>query len=253
MDFEINTKGKELFLALSSISLILMMIITTMLWWFVSPRLHDISDFLAKLSLTLLRIFYFILVLGTILVYLTSYLERNFLIARFAVRAYIKVLFPLTILLGSIFGISKDKIRESFVHVNNSFIKALKKKFKYSEVLILLPHCLQNTGCPIRITVDIENCENCGKCNIGELVQLAKNFNIAIAIATGGTLARRIIVENNPKFIIAVACQRDLVDGLQEVFPIPVYGVLNERPEGPCRNTRVSVKNIKLALEKILY
>ncbi|MCK4694930.1 MAG: hypothetical protein KAT74_04165, partial [Candidatus Cloacimonetes bacterium] len=126
MDFEINTKGKDLFLALSSISLILMMVITTMLWWFVSPRLHDISEFLAKLSLTLLRIFYFILVLGTILVYLTSYLEKNFLIARFAVRAYIKVLFPLTILLGSIFAISRDKIRESFVHVNNAFIKALK-------------------------------------------------------------------------------------------------------------------------------
>lgn len=71
-------------------------------------------------------------------------------------------------------------------------------------------------------------------------------------IATGGTLARKIIIENKPNFIIAVACQRDLVEGIQEVFPIPVYGVLNQRPEGPCVNTRVDVSKIEKALQNIL-
>ena len=72
MDFKINTKGKGLFLILSTITLILMMIITTILWWFISPRLHEISIVLAGLSLTALRVFYFILALGTILVLLIS-------------------------------------------------------------------------------------------------------------------------------------------------------------------------------------
>ncbi|OQX71970.1 MAG: hypothetical protein B6D62_00750 [Candidatus Cloacimonas sp. 4484_275] len=252
MDIEINTKGKELFLALATLSLFLLMIITTLLWWFISPRLHEISEFLADISLTALRVFYLILVIGTILIYLTCFLERNFLVARFAVKLFIVVIFPVTILLGKIFGISKDKIRESYVYVNNAFIKALKKKFDPSEVLILLPHCLQNTECGIRITVDIFKCVRCGKCDIGDLTKLAVEHGIPIAIATGGTLARRIIVEHRPKFIIAVACERDLVDGLHDVFPIPVYGVLNERPEGPCINTRVMVEKIRLALKIIL-
>ena len=252
MDFEINTKGKELFLAIATISLILMMIITTLLWWFISPRLHEISNILANLSLTLLRVFYFVLIFGTILVYLTCFLEKNFIFTKFAVRLFIIVIFPITIFLGRIFGISKDRIRESFVVVNNSFIKALDKKFKPSELLILLPHCLQNTDCGIRITIEIKKCVRCGKCDISGLIKLADDYKIPIAIATGGTLARRIIVQNRPKFIIAVACERDLVDGLQDVFPIPVYGVLNDRPEGPCINTRVAITKIESALKNIL-
>ena len=108
MDIEINTKGKELFLALATLSLFLLMLITTLLWWFISPRLHEISELLADISLTALRVFYLILVVGTILIYLTCFLERNFLIARFAVKLFIVVIFPVTILLGKVFGISKD-------------------------------------------------------------------------------------------------------------------------------------------------
>jgi len=252
MDFEINTKGKDLFLALSTVSLVIMIIITTLLWWFISPRLHEISGFLAGLSLTLLRIFYFVLILGTILVYLTCYLERNFLIANFAVATFIRVLFPVSLFIGKIIGFNKDKIRESFVHVNNSFVKALRMKFKSDDILILLPHCLQNTDCGIRITFDINNCEECGKCSIHHLKKLSQKYNIHIAIATGGTLARKIIVENKPKLVIAVACQRDLVSGIQEVYPIPAYGILNDRPFGPCFNTTVSIEKIENAIKSLI-
>lgn len=248
MDFRINTKGKNLFLILSTITLILMMLITTLLWWFISPRLHEISSVLANLSLTALRVFFFILILGTILVLVISYTETNLLVARFAIRAYIKILYPATLMLGRTIGISKEKIRESFVSVNNSFINALKKQFLPSELLILLPHCLQHIECDIRITTDITKCAKCGKCDIAKLCELSEKYKIKIAIATGGTLARKIIIENRPKFIIAVACERDLVEGLREVFPIPVYGILNLRPEGPCVNTRVFVEKIESAL-----
>ncbi|KQC09980.1 MAG: hypothetical protein APR54_03360 [Candidatus Cloacimonas sp. SDB] len=249
MDFEINTKGKDLFLALSTVSLILMMFITTLLWWFISPRLHEISSILADISLTVLRIFYLILILGTILVYLTCYLERNFLIAHFAVAAFIKVLFPVTLMLGRLFGFNKDRLRISFIHVNNSFVKALRKKFKPEDVLILLPHCLQNSECNIRITFNINNCKECGKCSICQLKKISEKYKIHIAIATGGTLARKIIVENKPKLVIAVACQRDLVSGIQEVFPIPAFGILNERPFGPCINTTVSTDLVEKAIK----
>ena len=40
---------------------------------------------------------------------------------------------------------------------------------------------------------------------------------------------------------MAVACERDLTSGIQDSYPIPVIGVLNERPFGPCRNTRVDL------------
>ncbi|MEA1972335.1 MAG: DUF116 domain-containing protein, partial [Candidatus Cloacimonadota bacterium] len=203
-DFKPNTENKELFLSISVISLLFMMAFATLLWWFISPRLHEISFYLAKSLLYALRFFFLIVILGTSLILLTSFLERNFLIARFAIRLSINFLFPISEFLGKILGIGKDKLRESFVSVNNSFAIAQRRTLKPNQVLILLPHCLQNTDCKFRITTDINNCVDCGKCDIMQLKQLHKKYKVKIAIATGGTLARRIIIENRPKFIIAV-------------------------------------------------
>ncbi|HPM01887.1 MAG TPA: DUF116 domain-containing protein [Candidatus Cloacimonadota bacterium] len=252
MDFEINTKGKGLFLTLSTISLIIIMALTTILWFFISPRLHEIHFYFAKTVLYLLRAFYLIIISGIVFLYITCFLEKVFKFALPFVRISINFLFPITVLLGKTLSIPKDRIRNSFVFVNNSFIKAYKKLYNPSDVLILLPHCLQNTDCKYRINHHIENCVSCGKCDIASLKAIHQNYHVNIAIATGGTLARRIIVNVKPKLIIAVACERDLVDGILEVFPIPVYGLLNDRPEGPCINTRVSCELIEQILQKII-
>jgi len=252
IDLEINTKGKELFLSLATISLIIIMGITTLLWYFISPRLHEINTYLAKSVLTLLRIFYLLIISGIIFLYITCFIEKVFKFALPIVRISINFLFPITVLLGKTLSIPKDKIRNSYVYVNNSFIKAYKKQYAPHEILVLLPHCLQNIECKIRINYNIENCVHCGKCDISDLVNLAQKYKVNIAVATGGTLARRIIIKTRPKLILAVACERDLVDGMLDVFPIPVYGLLNERPEGPCINTRVKTEILEKVLSKII-
>jgi hypothetical protein len=252
MEFEINTRGKGLFLSLSVVSLILIMVITTLFWYFISPRLHEINFYLAKTVLTLIRAFFVFIISGILFLNITCYLERIYKPALPLIRLAINVLFPISVLLGKVLGISKDRIRNSYVFVNNSFIKAYKKNYKPENVLILLPHCLQYSECTHRINNDINNCVDCGKCDISNLKDIAKSYGVHIAIATGGTLARRIIINLRPKLIIAVACERDLVEGMLEVFPIPVYGLLNERPQGPCINTRVDTQMIKTFLNTIL-
>ena len=42
--------------------------------------------------------------------------------------------------------------------------------------------------------------------------------------------------------------ERDLTSGIQDVFPLPVLGVLNERPFGPCFNTRVDINKLEAAI-----
>ena len=48
--------------------------------------------------------------------------------------------------------------------------------------------------------------------------------------------------------IIAIACDRDLASGIQDASPLPVLGVLNERPCGPCFNTRVNLQDVEEAI-----
>jgi uncharacterized protein len=248
----VNNKKKFIYLILSMSSLFILMGLTTLLWWFIAPRLNDIYELLRPVSLALLRIFFLLLLIGTGMVMLTSLTERNFLIAKFAVSLYNRVMYPITILLGTILGFSRERLRESYVHVNNSFIKAIKPRFYNKDILILLPHCLQVTKCKIRLSNNIYNCARCGECDIAALISVAEKYQVSIAIANGGTLARRIILKFKPKFILAVACDRDLVSGIHDVYPLPVLGILNMRPEGPCINTRVDVDLLEETLREII-
>lgn len=183
---------------------------------------------------------------------MTSLFEKNFLIANLAVKLFIVIVYPMVMILSSILHFSKEKINESFVSVNDSLIKALTPRCKPSEVIILLPHCLQDTSCKLRITVDPNNCRRCGKCTIGSILSLAEQYKVEVFIATGGTIARRIIQQTRPKLIIAVACYRDLVSGIQDVFPLKTFGILNILPHGPCVDTTVEVGKIEEALRKVV-
>jgi hypothetical protein len=102
------------------------------------------------------------------------------------------------------------------------------------------------------VTGGIEKCVRCGRCDIKGLAELAEKFAIDISVATGGTLARKVIVEKRPKLVIAVACERDLTSGIKDCYPLPVIGILNDRPNGPCFNTAVDVAKIEQALTSVL-
>ena len=66
-----------------------------------------------------------------------------------------------------------------------------------------------------------------------------------ISVATGGTVARKIVVDKKSELIIGVACERDLTSGIQDSYPIPVFGILNHRPFGPCYDTDVDLELVE--------
>jgi uncharacterized protein len=160
--------------------------------------------------------------------------------------------FPVTTFYSGLVNRNKLSVWEGFIKMNNSIVEKSRLNSNPDELLVLLPHCLQSTKCSIRITTDIKNCKECGICEIGGLKNLLDEYGVKGFVVTGGTLARRIAKEKLPKGIVAVACHHDLAEGISLVYPIPVYGVLNDRPEGPCLNTHVDLKKIRAGIEVFL-
>lgn len=244
--------NKSIFLFLSILSLVLLIFFVFFFWYLTSPRIIEISHLLAIILQLTLALFVIMVSGGLFLIVLSSVTEKDFLFPYGKKQITLKVLFPINLYVGRLLGWSKDKVRQSFVAVNNSLFKATSKKIKKGKLLVLLPQCLQNYNCPHKVTAHFENCQMCGECQIGEIIQLGKRYNLALSIATGGTLARKVVVDINPTAIVAVACERDLTVGIQDVYPIPVYGILNQRPFGPCVNTNVDLKKIEQAVRFIL-
>jgi uncharacterized protein len=173
---------------------------------------------------------------------------RDLLFFRRVRGVTVRLFLPLMTLVGRALGLSKDLVRSSFIRVNNELVLAGARSYAPNEILLLMPHCLQNSDCAIKLTYDVTKCARCGKCPIDGLVGLSKRYGIELAIATGGTIARSIVVRKRPRLILAVACERDLASGIQDSHPLPVFGVLNLRPFGPCINTQVPLDDLESAI-----
>ncbi len=159
---------------------------------------------------------------------------------------------PVVLRTGKVLGVEKDRIVRAFININNEIVRNLMKHKSPENILILLPpHCLQLDDCALKLTSDIGKCVGCGKCDIKDLVEIAERYNLAINVATGGTIARRIVKETRPDVILAVACERDLLSGIQDTYPLPVIGFCNRRPNGECRSTRVNVELIENELKNL--
>lgn len=126
-----------------------------------------------------------------------------------------------------------------------------------SERILLLPHCLRRADtCQGKYTKEGLQCAACNpECSINCLRQAALELGYkGVCVAPGGRLALKYVENNKPKAIVAVACDKELEEGVVGVSEmagknrvrIPIVIVPLSR-DG-CVDTEV---DLDLALEKI--
>ncbi len=247
-----ETSSNGLFLGLVAVTSLFICIFLVSLWvvpYFGFDAIHPWAKWVAAIFVGTALILVLWVTIGLLLNATTG---RYLPFFRKLRGVSVKLFLPVMIIIGRLFGISKNKIRSSFIRVNNELVLSEAKTYKPDEMLMLMPHCLQNSRCKIRLTYNVRNCKRCGKCSIAGLLELSDKYDIHLAVATGGTIARRIVVERRPRLILAVACQRDLASGIQDTYPLPVFGILNLRPHGPCLDTLVPLDILEAAIRRFL-
>jgi len=242
---------KRLFVGAAAACLTLLALASLLLWLTVFRRpevlCRVVTYLMAAVGLLLpllglgLSVVVFVLAVGRPLVGLR----------RFA-RASLSALFPLAVLVARLFRLDRHQVENSFIQINNAFVEAEASPVKGSKLLLLLPHCLQRRECRHKITVDTRNCRRCGGCPIGGLLDLADRLDLRVCVASGGSQARSAVREGRPRAIVAVGCERELVSGIQDVGPLPVLGIVNLRPNGPCRDTEVDLSLVSQGVTQFL-
>lgn len=243
---------KRLFVTLMGVTCLIVVAVIFLAWWIPNRGLSNIHPNLPHIVGIVMVVLSGAAILGTALLVLTTALGKDIFLTRFMRLVVIKFLLPVIEFVGRVMGLDKDRIRQSFIAMNNSLVTSQRMKVKPDRILVLLPHCIQLSDCEIKVTGDIHKCVQCGRCSIKGLVEIGRKYAVDISVATGGTLARKVIVEKRPKLVLAVACERDLTSGIKDCYPLPVIGILNERPFGPCFNTVVDVLKIDEALSQVL-
>ncbi len=140
-------------------------------------------------------------------------------------------------------------LKKNFIKMNNSIFKLLQRTpLPAQNVLLLFPHCLQASSCKQNVTQNLDNCLRCGKCKVGELLKLRDEFKVECVLAGGGRQAVATARQPWVKAIIAVACEKELFEGIMATAPKAVFAIHNSQPFGFCKNTDVDIKQIRQAI-----
>jgi hypothetical protein len=223
---------KRVYIGLLLSSMILVAVLAGCIWYIISHQGIMLSKLLLIAVVIVFGLIFAVLGIGILAIIVMIIRSKDIPALKAITNLANDVLFPLTMITGRFLGINREKILSSYIAVNNYLVKTKKLLLPGEQVMILLPHCLQDVDCPHKITMDINNCKKCGKCCISSLIELGDRYHAKIKVATGGTLARKFIKDCRPQGVVAVACERDLSMGIQESGQLPVLGCLTAGPTG---------------------
>lgn len=223
-------EDQRVFIGFAFLCLLALIVAAFIFFYMIYPRLEGWHHLLTKGVLTVLILCCSVVVLWFVSISLPLLTGIRLPWRMEFVQKTLNLLVPMTLRLGNRFGISRDRMSNSFIKVSNALVRSARLNKDPGPLMILLPRCLTHQ---MRKSVQA----------------LGDRYGCLVHTVPGGELARKLIRENNPSRIIAVACERDLLSGIQDVAPvIPTFAVPNCRPEGPCKNTVVDIKRIEEAL-----
>ncbi|UCE26459.1 MAG: DUF116 domain-containing protein [Candidatus Coatesbacteria bacterium] len=244
-----SAEGPGLFLAAAGTALVFLTFVLVVAWYLTAPRFGQLWEPLPWVLAGAAVGVVLYLALEYAGVILTVSTGKPILLplawqGRLALRFT-----PIATRMAKPLGKTVDRMVHSFVRVNNAVVESLTGKVA-GPVLVLLPRCIQWAECEQPIIEDAEYCKRCGKCPMAELMDIRAGFeNVEYYVLTGGRVAADVIKKVRPAAVIGVACERELLAGIELVDEIPVVGIANVRPEGPCLHTQVFIEDFEETLE----
>ncbi len=228
-----TSESRSTFLYLSLVVLALFVMIVLLFWYLVLPRFESFGWVWALVITGIIgAAALFLVVWYVVLVAAVIWNKRYMNVCLTRGSRLFFIMLPFVTRLAASVGISRDRLSHSFIRVSNELAAPGRGP---GPVLVLFPRCLR---------ADIRS----------RAKEICSGYKeVRLHTAPGGTEARKIIHDTSPGAIVAVACERDLIAGIQDVAPkIPVIGIPNTRPEGPCADTTIDTDELQAAIEYFL-
>jgi len=137
--------------------------------------------------------------------------------------------------------------------INNARLRRLKtKKIHPDKIILVFSHCIQNSECNQKIIIDLTNCKRCGKCTVKNILEISEKHKVKCVVASGGEMAKAKVKASGAQVVVAIACNKELMEGIKGVFPKIVAPIRNKQPKGPCKDCTVDTRLIKEMLKVLV-
>ncbi len=227
-------ENKRTFFIFSFLVIALIIALSGVIFYMITPRLNQISLLLSKIIAVSTLLLCSIMLAWYLCLIIAVSTGKALFFSRGINRVILTFLIDKTSKLGIRFGVSKDRMANSFLKVFNRIIESGTKSMLPLKPLIILPRCL---------TKDIKE----------KTKELSLKYDLKYYIVAGGEAALAKVRDEKPGAVIGVACERDLLGGIRELKGnLPVLAIANRRPHGPCKDTDIDIGELERAIRYFL-
>jgi len=152
--------------------------------------------------------------------------------------------------IGKSLGLSDALIQFAHIELRNAVFEPDFKKIPVSERIFFLPHCSRNSKeCKAVFDDEGYHCKQCGACNIGEAIAIAKKLGYKkIFVVPGGSLVKKIVLNQKPKAAIGVCCFNEAILSFEIAKQAGIIPQAVLLLKDGCKDTQI---NLNLLEEKL--
>ena len=141
---------------------------------------------------------------------------------------------------------------KTLIALNNLAVRLRRTRCKPAELLVLFSRCLQRSACQRKLDETLSGCARCGQCAVCRFLDLRDKYGVHVFMATGGHQAAERSKAPGIKAIVAVACEKELREGVFASLPKAVLAKTIAWPVGKCKDTTVRMDEVEKAVRWFL-
>jgi len=143
-------------------------------------------------------------------------------------------------------------MNKTLIALNNLSVRLRRTRCKPAELLVLFSRCLQRSACQHKLDETLGACARCGQCAVCRFLDLRDKCGVQVFMATGGHQAAERSKAPGIKAIVAVACEKELREGVLASLPKAVLAKTIAWPVGKCKDTTVEMDEVEKAVRWFL-
>jgi uncharacterized protein len=122
-------------------------------------------------------------------------------------------------------GLEDQEMLAFFVKVGNTMNARAFAEIPVGKRAIFLPQCLRNAVCPADLTPEGLRCKRCGRCTVGEAMDVLEGLGYRVFIVPGSSFIKRMVKKYRPRALIGVGCLTEVKEGLEMADRLGLVGL----------------------------
>ncbi|MAG22036.1 MAG: hypothetical protein CL943_01860 [Candidatus Diapherotrites archaeon] len=145
------------------------------------------------------------------------------------------------------FGLSDRLVNYTHIELRNKMNEFGYRRIPFKDRALFIPHCLKNSAkCKAPYGDEGLECQRCGKCQITDLIGLAKEIGYGyVFVCPGGSMVQKLVQKYKPKAVLGVCCYDEANMGFEKFYGTQIAPQAALLLYDGCKDTKANLIEVR--------